>query len=94
MLYEVITDEINSSNSKKFLPKIVTSEYIPKESEQITPNKVVRRVARIVATFLFTFNSSVKYATTTSKIEIADVKAAMESKRKNKIEKNVPPAMV
>ena len=44
-----------------------------------------------VAFFLEYFNSSVKKATLTSKIEIAEVTAAIDNKTKNKSAKKYPP---
>jgi len=85
--------EIQSIKSKKFNPNKVNDENSPIDKEHIIPRMEIKIVASIVENLLFHLNSSIKYATTTSKIEIADVIAATDKRIKNSTEKMYPPGI-
>jgi len=86
-------EAIKSSRSKKFRSKIFISDITPIAREQKTPIKETATIEIMVAVFLFIFNSSLKYATITSNKEMDDVRAATNSKKKNKREKKYPPGI-
>ena len=74
-------------------PKMVTLLKGPNERVAKTPKILIDTDAIIVALALDIFNSSFKYATTTSKTEIVDVNAATASKKKNITENIKPPGI-
>ena len=63
----------------------------PREREQKTPTKEITPPKRNVALFLDHPFSSTKYAVITSKIDIADVRAAINRMKKNKAPQITPP---
>ena len=68
--------EIQSIKSKKLSPNIFTGSKTPIDNEQRIPKIDMSTVAKIVEAVLFILNSSLKYATTTSNMEMEDVIAA------------------
>ena len=81
---------ITLKKSKKLFPNILKSANGPNDNADIIPIEPIIIARIIVAFFLLTPKVSIKYAVTTSSIDIEDVIAAKKTSAKNNIANNLP----